>query len=222
VDAAAGYGGRFAVEIDENGVVDYYSRGHHQDVRIYDLHRRFNGSQVARRREDLERFNEDDMALIRYGSALNFDGRIANCHYPHIPLIKPGEWAVFWYPAYGENEYRYPDFKRRDQEHKLFAGAWHFDCYGGAKHLGYKYGHVWGTMHTGKRLDRIRAFLKRQFPDIIETPVYVVRDTDKEGNLRTTTEYNGDCAPLGDGRTTIIETTQGRQICCGPRKGWNS
>ena len=67
-----------------------------------------------------------------------------------------------------------------------------------------------------------QAFLKRQFPDIIETPVYVVRDTDKEGNLRTTTEYNGDCAPLGDGRTTIIETTQGRQICCGPRKGWNS
>jgi len=216
VDAAAGYGGRFAVEIDERGIVDYHSRGHHQNVRVYGLCTHFNGNHIARRREDLERFSEDDMALIRYGYALDFDGRIS-LQEPDIPLTKTGEWAVFWFPAYGMDEFRHPDYKLRDQERKLFAGDWHFDCYGGPKHLGYKYGHAWGTMHTGKRLDRIRAFLKRQFPDIIEMPVRVVRDTDSAGNTSTTTEYDGDCAPLGDVRTTIIETPQGYQLCCGPR-----
>jgi hypothetical protein len=219
VDATAGYGGRFAVEIDENGIVDYDSRGHHQDVRIYDLHRHFDGSQIARRREDLERFNEDDMALIRYGRALDFDGRIADRHNPHIPLTKvPAEWTVLWFPAYGKDEYRYPDFKRRNQEHKLFAGSWHFDCYGGAAHLGYKYGHAWGTMHAGKRLDKIRTFLKRQFPDLVETQVHVIRSTNRQGQSCVTSEYDGECAPLGDGRTTITETPQGCQVCCGPRE----
>jgi hypothetical protein len=218
VDAQAGYGGRFAVEIDELGVVDYNSRGHYQDVRIYDLHRRFNGSQVARRREDLERFNEDDMALIRYGHPLDFDGRIGNNYDLVIPLTRPAEWTVFWIAAYGEGDFRYPDFKRRDQERKLFAGAWHSEYHGGPKHLGYKCGHAWATMHTGKRLDKIRAFLKRQFPDLIEKQVHVVRGAAPNGTPYITSEFDGDCAPLGNGRTTIFETAQGHQICCGTRK----
>lgn len=202
VRAAAGYGERFAVEVDEGGVVDYDSRHHHQSVRVWGLRPdRFDSSKISRRRPDLERFDEDDLALIRYGCVLDFDGRIHH-RYPGIPLTKPAEWTVFWFPPYGSDEFRYPDFKQYDRERKLFGGAWHFHNHGGPKHLGFKYGHVWATRHTGSRLDKIRAFLKRQFPDLMELHSSVVRWT--EGGITYTTEMREECPALF-GHGTIVE-----------------
>jgi hypothetical protein len=193
---------RFAVEIDGRGVVDYNSRSHHQSARVYDLlPRNFNSSRIASRRADLERFDQDDLALIRYGYALDFDGRIYGC----LPLTRPAEWTVFWFPPYGPGEFRYPDFKQRDRECKLFAGAWHFESHGGAKHLGYKYGHVWATRHVEHRLEEIRTFLKGQFPDIIEQHSSVVRWT-KEGVTYTGLREPGNCPALSCG--TVMEGGQ--------------
>lgn len=212
VREAAGYGERFSVQVDEWGVVDYSSRGHHPDVRVYPLRPdRFNSRTIARRRPDLEKFDEDDLALIRYGYALDFDGRI-NRATPGCPLTRPAEWTVFWFPAYGPEEFRYPAFKQRDRERKLFGGAWHFESHGGPKDLGYNYGHVWATRHTGTRLDKIRRFLKRQFPDLIEQHVSVARRTKADGTI-VTEEVRDECAPLGS-RFTSVATASGTIMGC--------
>jgi hypothetical protein len=205
--------------IDEWGTTGraLYSRRHNPDIYVEGIRPdQFTGKRIARRRTDLEKFDADDLALIRYGYDLDFDGRISSHGGAHIPLTRPAEWTVFWVPAYAEGfPYPHPNYRER----KALGGAWHFDNHGGPRHLGYKYGHMHATRHTGERLARVKKILLRDLPDLIETHVNVIRYKNQQGQTCITTEYDGDCAPLGDGRTTIVETPQGSVICCGPRKG---
>lgn len=215
--AATKYGQGFMRRIDDRGTVDYYSSGSLRGVYVEGIRPdQFTGARIARRRPDLERFDADDLALIRYGYDLDFDGRISAHGDVPIPLtLAPAEWTVFWVPAYTEGfPWPYPD----ERERPVLGGAWHFDNHGGPAHLGYKFGHAHASRHTGERLARVRAIILRYLPGLIETPVRVVRYTDQQGWLCTTTEYDGECAPLGDAQTTIVETPDGSTICCGPRR----
>ncbi len=218
INAAAKYAHGFMRLIDEYGTTGrtLYSRRHNPDIYVEGIRPdQFTSKKIARRRPDLEKFNADDLALIRYGYDLDFDGRMSSRSDTSIPLAMPAEWTVFWVPAYTEGfPYPHPN----DRERKMLGGAWHFENHGGPPHLGYKYGHMHATRHAGKRLNRVRKVLLRYLPGLIETQVHVVRYKNQHGQTCTTTEYNGDCPPLGDGRTTIVETPQGSMICCGPRK----
>ena len=189
VNALAGYSETFVREVDDRGVVDYDSRGRHPSCRVYGLRlRNFNSSRIARRREDLERFDAEDLALIRYGYALDFDGCISGRE-PSIPLACPAEWTVFWLAAYGDGEFLYPRNERRD----VMAGAWWFSRHGG-HHPGYKYGHCWATRHAGEKLEAVRASIRAEFPAVLELHSSVVRWT-KDG-VTYTTEVRDECPAL--------------------------
>lgn len=209
--------------IDDRGVtgLSFYSRRHNPNIYVDGIRPdQFTGARIARRRPDLERFDADDLALIRYGYDLDFDGRISGYGAVSIPLTTPAEWTVFWVPAYSPGEFLYSNPTK--QEREMLGGAWHFDNHGGPAHLGYKYGHAHATKHTGARLARVRAIMLRYLPGLIETPVHVVRYTDEHGRSCIATEYDGDCPPLGDGRTTIMETPEGFRTCFGPRREWSA
>ncbi len=217
VNAAAKYADGFLRLIDEQGTTgrSYYSRSHNPDIYVEGIRPgQFTSQRIARRRPDLERFNAEDLALIRYGYDLDFDGRISCTSKTSIPLTTTAEWTVFWIPAYTDGfPYPHPN----EAERKAIGGVWHFENHGGPRDLGYKYGHMHATRHAGKRLDRVRKIMARELPGMIETRVHVIRYKEEHGRTCVTTEYDGDCAPLGDGRTTIVETASGSMICCGPR-----
>ncbi len=170
----------FMTPVDQFGCLGdgLYARRHNPDIYVKSFRRdQFNGSRINRRRRDLEKFDADDIALIRYGHALDFNGRIHGYPEPNSPpLTVPCTWTVFWIPAYGMGEFRYGvPCHLRDAEQRLLHGAWHFTNHGGARCLGYKYGHLWATRHTGRRLEDLRTFLRRALPDLIEQEVKVVR-----------------------------------------------
>lgn len=213
------YVDRFMVGVDELGCIGdgLYQRKHNPDIYVGGIRPdQFNSRRIARRRPDLERFDADDIELIRYGYALDFDGNIHSYSMPSIPLTLPTEWTVFWTHPYADG-FQY--FSPNERERKVMAGAWHFSHHGGPKHLGYKYGHVVATRHIGARLDRVRKVVLRHLPGMIETPVHVIRYTEKNGRACITTEFDGECAPLGTGRITIFPDAKDGQysMCCSPR-----
>ena len=223
LNAAAKYaGGTFLRLMDGFGTIGrgLYSRRHNPDIYVEGIRPdQFNSRRIARRRPDLERFNANDLALIRYGYDLDFDGRISGSSvYTSIPLtLAPAEWTVFWTPPEAPGEFAYPHPNEREQ--KALGGAWHFQNHGGHRHLGYKYGHMHATLHTGKRLARVRKIMARYLPNLIETPVHVIRYMDEHGRPCVTDEFDGECAPLGTGRTTIFPDAKDGEyeLCCGPR-----
>lgn len=219
-EGASWRGERFMAGIDEAGVIGHglYTRPHNPNIYVEGIGvDQFTGKCIVRRRPDLERFDADDLALIRWGCALDFNGRIhGSNHDTSIPLTCPAEWTVFWTQPYTEG---FPYLTPTEKERKVLYGAWHFSNHGGPRHLGYKYGHMHATRHAGKHLDRVRKIILRHLPEAIETQVHVIRYNDKLGRTCITSEYEGDCAAFGDGRTTIVETSDGSMICCGPRRG---
>lgn len=219
VDASAKYGRQFLRRIDDKGVTghNYYSRPGNPNISVESIRPdQFTSARIAQRRPDLERFSADDLALIRYGYDLDFDGRIRGSSMPSIPLTRQAEWTVFWTPPYTEG---FPWIHLTTREHSVIAGAWHFEDHGGPANLGFKYGHLHATCHTGARLDRVRKIILRHLPDLIETKVRVVHWEDNRGQTHTTSEYDTPCPALGEGRTTIIQNSKGESmICCGPRE----
>lgn len=209
--APGGYGEKFATLVDAYGVVgsDLHARLHNPAIFVDGLRRdHFNGSRVVCRRLDLERFDADDIALIRYGVALDFNGRLHG--YPperHIPLCVPAQWTVFWTPPYAPADGFWSSHLDRDLTN-LLRGAWYFHNHGGPRHLGYKYGDLWATRHTGLRLRQIREFLRAHRGDIIEQPTKVVRWEDS-GNIFTA-EIRRDCPALG-GRWISCVSPDGSQ-----------
>jgi hypothetical protein len=214
------YVDRFMVAVDGLGCIGdgLYRQSHNPDIYVGGIRpEEFTSRRIARRRPDLERFDADDIALIRYGHNLDFDGTIHSYSMPSIPLTALAEWTVFWTPPYTDG---FLYFRPNERERKAMAGAWHFSHHGGPKHLGYNYGHVVATRSTGARLERVRRIVLRYLSDMIETAVHVVRYTDEHGRTCVTTEFEGECAPFGDGRTTIYPDAKDGEysMCCGPRK----
>jgi hypothetical protein len=199
-EEAQGWNGRIFELVDEAGVVGdgLYSRSHNPNIYVGAIRRdQFNSSRVVRRRRDLERFDRDDLALIRYGYAIDFNGRIhGSSGGVRIPVINPASWTVFWTPAYRQSDYRYgvPSHESREFE-KLISGAWWFHNHGGPQHLGYSFGDAWGTRHTGSRLRTVRDFLRSRMGNVIEQQVRVVRYL--EGNAEITEELRRECPALG-------------------------
>lgn len=185
-DKATGWGSRVFASVDQYGVVGYggYSRSHNPAIYVDGIRReQFTSARVRQRRPDLERFDADDLKLIRYGCWLDFSGRIRGSHLDmNIPVVVPSEWTIFWLPAFEPYDFRIHHIGPRDELDELLGGAWHFVSHGGPRHLGYKFGHAWATRHSGARLDQIRQFLRLQLPDLIEQPATVVRGGDRIGS----------------------------------------
>jgi hypothetical protein len=199
------YGVRHVVEVDRLGVCSWPQtnrRGRHNmnidGLRIEDLPKR-----ITRRRRDLERFDRDDLALIRYGGAIDFDGYVTMHHYSDlggIPSVALGNWTVFWIPAYDDGDFDWGP----DGIEILLRGAWHMTGHGGARRLGYKYGHAWATRHTGRRLKEIRESFRRWRGNVIEQEARVVRWN--EGDRIFTAEIHRESPALGRGMITNYST----------------
>lgn len=213
-EKGTGWGSRMFAAVDRFGVIGdgLYARRHNPAIYVNGLRlEQFNSSRVLRRRRDLERFDADDLALIRYGLALDFTGKIHGSYSDiHIPTVVPAEWTIFWIAAYGEDDGRWFDWMdATDDLAKLLHGAWHFESRGGRRDLGYKFGFAWGTRHTGSRLNQIRRFLRTRWgSSLIEQSTRVVRWT--EGENVCTAEIRRNCPPLG-GRSMTVQSPQG--IC---------
>jgi hypothetical protein len=207
------WNGRMCEAIDKFGVIGHslYERSHNPNIYVPGLRfENFTSARIARRRQDLERFDGDDLALIQYGLALDFSGRIHSNNDIHVPLDIPAEWTVFWLKAFEEHDsYKrvYEMWHHKDLD-KLLHGAWHFNNRGGHRHLGYKFGHAWITRHTGARLNQIRQFLRGHLDGLIEQPVKVVRWSD--GTNVFTQEIRRECPPLGS-RWYSIASPDGSQ-----------
>ena len=190
INSQAGYYGRAVVGVDETGVRKHGWSRHRGNpfiyvdgIRIDDLPKR-----ISRRRRDLERFDCYDLDLIRYGCAVDFDGRV---HSESIPLTRPAKWTVFWIPALSEGDY----FWGPSDVRALLRGAWYLENHGGHRHLGYKFGHMWATLHGGVRLKETRNRLRMLRGDLVEQEVGVVRRVTKDHVL--TMETRRECPPLG-------------------------
>lgn len=211
-DKASGWDRPIFASVDRCGVIGHgpYERFHNPRIYIPGIRReQFTSSRVLCRRRDLERFDADDLALIRYGLALDFSGSIHGGYGDMgIPVVVPAEWTVFWLAAFEPNDFRIYDWWHHPELMALLRGAWHLNSHGGARHLGYKFGHMWATRHSGSRLNQIRRFFRSRLGGIIEQPVKVVRWS--EGHNTHIEEIRLDCPPLG-GRACLVEYPGGWQ-----------
>ena len=204
-DKANGWGNPIFAPVDKQGVIGLsYPRGN-PNIYIGGIRREeFTSSRVLRRRRDLERFDADDLALIRYGLTIDFTGHITGTYSDmHIPTVIPAEWTVFWLSAWDDGDFTYG----YDHHIKpLLSGAWNFYSHGGARRLGYRFGCLWGTRHTGKRLNEIRKFLRSHYSGLMEMPVKISRY--KDGDKIYTEEVRRDCPALGS-RWCTVESLNG-------------
>ena len=210
-DQAGRWGGSpMLAAVDRYGVIGdgLYTRLHNPNIYVAGIRReQFTSTKVKCRRRELERFDADDIALIRYGLALDFSGRIHNRYSDiHLPTVVPANWTVFWLRAWDEGDYRWIDCPK--EVACLLHGAWHCEGHGGARRLGYRYGHAWATRHIGVRLEQIRKCLRSSFGGLIEQQVNVVRWS--EGENVYTEEIRRECPPLGS-RACLVQTPSGCQ-----------
>jgi len=216
-DKGNGWGSRIFESVDRFGVVGdgLYTRRHNPDIYVGGIRReQFNSSRVLRRRRDLERFDADDLALIRYGLSLDFTGRIRGTHSDmSIPTVVPADWTTFWLAAWEQDDFRHYDLEwmhGQPELQRLLHGAWHFESHGGCRHLGYKFGVAWATRHSGTRLNQIRKYLRSRWGSrLVEQPVKVARWTD--GQNIYTEEVRRDCPALGS-RWCTVQTPNGQGI----------
>jgi hypothetical protein len=209
---ANGRSSRVFAAVDQYGVIGNWwpARRHNPNITVdWLLPEKFNNSRVLRRRRDLERFDADDLALIRYGLALDFSGCIhGSSNNTRVPTVIPADWTLFWVAPWADDDFRWIDV---DPElTRLLHGAWHFQNRGGRRSLGYKFGWACGTRHTGERLIHIRRFLrKRHGTALIEQPVKIARWTD--GQNVYTEEIRRDCPAL-EFRWLMVQRANGDEI----------
>jgi len=208
----AKWGVKQVTEVDRLGVrgPDYYHRPANPGIYVDGFRGKELTKRIARRRPDLERFDSDDLALIRYGYGLDFTGEIRCSHSGevHIPAIVPAGWTVFWLAASAPDDYRSLKLWHDRELRRLLTGAWHFNGHGGPRHLGYRFGHAWVTRHAGPRLGEIRQWLRARLPDIVEQHVKVARWSD--GQNVYTEEIRRECPALGS-RACFVQTPSGTQ-----------
>jgi hypothetical protein len=171
---------RMCVQVDERGVIPddgYNYRRRNPRVNVYCIQERdFTGRRIARRRRDLERFDEADISLIRGGFALDFGGRIHGPYcdgptsLPHVAA--PLTWTVFWTPDKDSWEYEWP---ARDELAALLSGAWHF------QKRSYRtdrkpWGFAWCTAHSDpRRMAKIERVIRNGWPNVHKQTVQIVR-----------------------------------------------
>ena len=209
-----GYGERIATLVDRAGVVGHglYARPHNPFIYVDGLRfDDFTSRRIKRRRRDLERFDADDLALIRYGCPLGFDGRVET---ENIPNVVPATWTVFWTPAYEAGDFPLFRFNEDRELRALLRGAWYFTNRGGPRHLGYRFGEVWATRHTGSRLCLIRRWLKVRRGNLVEQKSRVVRWVEQGQIYRT--EIRRDCPALGSRWISQEAADSAKQV---PSKG---
>lgn len=131
--------GRCFAEINSRGCVEFPDRDR---ARFYVgalSPQRFNGGLVRRRRPDLERFDADDIALIKYGIGLRFGGAMLGSHHGSriLPEIGLKSWTTFWVPDW----YAGLSTETRGLD-RLLHGDWHCSCYSDRRRKG------WATAKT--------------------------------------------------------------------------
>lgn len=126
---ACAWRGDFLREVDERGCVPDGQRGRaRRSVRVIRTDE-FKAGMVIARRPELERFDCDDLAMIRYGIGVSFGGRLdrsshgATC----VPMLPGIRWTALW-TAY--DMMSMPSSEERRALDRALSGAWHFRVFG--------------------------------------------------------------------------------------------
>lgn len=193
------YNPNMCVQVDRTGVVkgtgESWNRARSG---VYTLDERSLPGLIIRRRADLERFDERDLDLIRYGQTVDYTGRIGTAYGDGLPGVGPATWTIFWTKGYN---FGLPLLREARRELKeLFSGEWHFESHRGGD---WRYGrdsvmHAWGTAKTDRRvLRRIEAILANGYSHLERCTVTVA---DRMiGGARVT-------YPIGDPGPAVADT----------------
>ncbi len=167
------------VQVDERGCCEGpYARSTTRFA-VHALHPRdLTTRLVAGRRQDLERFDGDDLALIRYGCHIEFGGRIRTCiTRAHLPPMPGRRWTVFWTKA---KPFAWEMSGAERTLQALLQGHWHLNSHCGGD---WRFGRDsrlegWATTDTDPgRLRRIEAHLRHHLPHL-EVQVIEMAATD--------------------------------------------
>ena len=203
-------GGRYFVQVDARGCTEGpYARAR---SRFYAgaLHpARMSGALIRRRRPDLERFDADDLALIRYGMMIEFGGKIRTCiTQAALPQIPGKRWTVFWTKAC---PWSWTTSEAGRVLNQMLQGHWHLHSHCGGN---WTFGRDscldgWATTDTDPaRLRRIEAHLRRHLPHL---EVQVIEMTATAYDDRTVIAAHGlPCPALAARGTTTLWANGGR------------
>ena len=163
-------------QIDELGTRKhpYDARDSRRAARALSDHYRWNKSmmtskRIARRRPDLEKFNETDLALIQYGYSLLFTRYMpGNWRWRLLPVIEGLSWTIFetgdWYQRLHGNA---DDYKAAMS---ILHGDYHLQSAGRDKAEG------WATaVDDETRLAEFEQRMKAIMPDLTRRKVSIVR-----------------------------------------------
>jgi hypothetical protein len=164
---------------------------------------RMTGSLIARRRPDLERFDAEDLALIRYGQRLDFGGRFkTSLTKDSIPPIPGKVWTVFW--TKDDRRLSWLSYAERELA-ALLRGHWHIysRCggdwtFGRDSHLA-----AWATVDTDPvRLRRIEWHLRQHLPHLEVQRIEMVAIPD--GDRMVVRAHGQPCPAIRSRGTTTI------------------
>lgn len=165
--------------------------------------RRMTSALIARRRPDLERFDAEDLALIRYGAYLEFGGRIRTDGLKgSIPPLSGKTWTVFWTKC----DWRLSLLgTARAELASLLRGHWHMHSRCGGDWTFGRDSHLagWATVDTDRaRLRRIEAHLRRHLSHVeVQT---IAMTAVNERDIRIIRAHGRPCPAIrSQGITTI-------------------
>jgi hypothetical protein len=151
----------------------YHRRGNPRISTAFMKRGDFNSKRIARRRPELERFDANDIAAIRYGLSVTVGGRLESGCYDmdYVPTIVPGmTWTIFW-----TRDHDTWDFPFRDELAELLNGAWHFKR-SSLPNWKWLWARAWATAHNDcRRLRAIEHFLRHRYSDLERQSVTVAR-----------------------------------------------
>ncbi len=192
------------VQVDERGCTEGpYPRAQSR-FWVGGIHRnRMTSALIARRRPDLERFDDDDLELIRYGHKLEFGGRIRTDGVKtHIPHLAGKTWTIFW--TKNDQTFNFRGAHVAELE-ALLHGHWHMQSRCGGD---WTFGrdsrlNGWATVDTDPaRLRRIERHLRRHLTHLEVQTIAMVAF--REGDLRVIRAHGRPCPVVWSGGTSFV------------------
>jgi len=153
------------------------------------------GGRVVRRREDLERFDETDLAMIQYGHDLDFNRRIGGSPYMVLLSLIPGAiWTIFT----AENWYNHiPHWEEMRLAETALHGAYYRHAFGDQRR------EAWATMQTDPgRLDEFEGRYRSIVGKVTRSAVEIVERIDEIGRTHI----------FGIGETGPVIRSGGRSV----------
>jgi len=191
-----------AHQIDERGIVELSSPNRARSSLRALRREDFTSRLIARRRPELERFDQRDIDLINYGIGLNFSGRFQVRPYgtrslPNVPGLV---WTVFWARHDSVRSYH-------RSIGAALSGAWHFTSSKDGPHNPWRDKvSAWATVHQERhRLQEIERALLLKYPVVHRSVINVAaRD---EGDFYQIRPIGDECPAIDNRWSATISKT---------------